>query len=209
MKYPGGPTSPAPSTSPLCWDSECDVNSSKSSELFHYDGVQWHRLSGESWEDNASFKWPYLSDSVVSVPSSFQFNEMRNDLQKIPDNLNIEESLENPLLRRSMSESYIPHYGRLSPPPKNFYHLVPIPLSSRSHNASPFVRNRLRQTTGSRTKGRVFTFDRNEGLSRRRSISLPSLFGHQESHMAVHHGENNVNHFQVQNCRIQPPPIIP
>ncbi len=174
----------SPATSPLSWDSECNMASSASSGLVPYedcsDGVQWHRLSGDSWDEKTSFQWPYLSESVVSVPSSFQFNANNESETNLPktslDHLRIEESKDNPFIRRSVSESYVSHYGRLSPPSKNFYHLVPIPLSTKLHN-SPFTPIRQRHTVGHRLKGKepVFTFEKHEHLSRKRSLSFPSL----------------------------------
>eukprot|EP00794_Sanderia_malayensis_P003683 gene3683-4200_t len=178
----GGVTSPA--ASPLSWDSECDKASSRSSELVAYEqyseGVQWHRLSGDSWDENVSFQWPNLSESVVSVPSSFQFSannvtERSVSKKTAVDHLRIEEPKDSPLLRRSLSESYVPHYGRLSPPPKNFYHIVPIPLSTKIHKTGLFSRKQ-RHTAGNRVgreKEQVFTFE-HEPLRRRRSLSVPS-----------------------------------
>ena len=178
----------SPVSSPLSWDDECDLSSTKSSGPIPYEdlssgGVQWHRLSGDSWEEQLSVQWPHLSDSVVSVPSSFQF--MKKSINIDFDDGNDGTSLpDQPFLRRSISESYIPHYGRLSPPPKNFYHLVPTSLASKQQRSaveSPFTPNRLKPGPEYRASPTrletTFTFDRVEQrtVTRKRSLSLPSV----------------------------------
>ena len=176
----------SPIASPLSWDDQCDV-SSKSSGLVPYEdlsssGVQWHRLSGDSWEENMSMNWPKLSDSVVSVPNSFQFNRTVVDIDledgMYDDGLKVETDFR--LTRRSISESYIPHYGRLSPPPKNFYHLVPsLVTKQRFGNESPFFTNKKNDTwnTSPNRLESSFTYDHTEHpkVERKRSRSLPSL----------------------------------
>lgn len=171
-------------SSPLSWEDECNM-SSKSSfgpyEDMRSSGVQWHRLSGDSWEEQLAAQWPHLSDSVVSVPSSFQFTERSVDIdygeKDTGDPNDVHPSLQ---LRRSVSESYIPHYGSLSPPPKNFYHLVPTPLSSKNRKSamdSPFSPKRGNTQARAQQKfsGQVFSFEHRERVCRKRSSSLPSL----------------------------------
>ena len=175
-------------SSPLSWEDECDMSSKSSFGPVPYEdlsssGVQWHRLSGDSWEEQLASQWPHLSDSVVSVPSSFHFVEKSVDIdfgeRGCEDVVDLHDCLP---LRRSISESYIPHYGRLSPPPKNFYHLVPTSLASRNLKTtleSPFSPNRSHTPARAQRKfsGQVFTFDRpeHENICRKRSLSLPSL----------------------------------
>ena len=186
--YPAVAISPVSSN--LSWDLECDIASSSSSGHVHFedlaDGIQWHRLSGDSWTENVPFQWPHLSDSVVSVPSSFQFNPKADIDYKLveedPNKEGFEELIESAPIRRSISESYISHHDRLSPPSKDFYHLVPIPLSNRTHPGSASGPRRQRHVPGNRSCPRrcepAFTFDHprlHGDLCRKRSLSLPLL----------------------------------
>ena len=175
-------------SSPLSWDDECNMSSKSSFGPTPYEdmssgGVQWHRLSGDSWEEQLATQWPHLSDSVVSVPSSFQFTQKTVDIDygegATEEAIDLADSMP---LRRSASEGYIPHYDRLSPPPKNFYHLVPAPLATRSQRAafdSPLSSIRKKAATWSQKKAlkQVFSLDsqEKETICRKRSISLPSL----------------------------------
>jgi len=172
--------------SPLSWDDECNISSKSSFGVAPYEdlssgGVQWHRLSGDSWEEQLAVQWPHLSDSVVSVPSSFQFMEKTVDIdfgEKSTED--VDDSADSLPLRRSVSESYIPHYGRLSPPPKNFYHLVPTVVASKGLRTAvdnPSIRKKPATWSHRKIPGQVVNFDRQEKekLCRKRSVSLPSL----------------------------------
>lgn len=171
-------------SSPLSWEDECNM-SSKSS-IGPYDdmsssGVQWHRLSGDSWEEQLTAQWPQLSDSVVSVPSSFQFVERSVDIE-YEDQTEVADVSSNVLLRRSISESYIPHLGCLSPPPKNFYHLVPMSLNTKNlrtavdSSFSPSRKDAPKRPQ-QRFFGQAFTVAHRERAKacRKRSLSFPSL----------------------------------
>ena len=175
-------------SSPLSWEDECNLSSNSSVGLTPYEdlssgGVQWHRLSGDSWEEQHAMQWPHLSDSVVSVPSSFHFTQKTVDIdygERPTSNTN--DLADGLPLRRSVSEGYISHYSQLSPPPKNFYHLVPTPLATKNHRTildSPFSPIRKKSPTWSEKKvsGHDYTLYRQEKktVCRKRSLSLPSL----------------------------------
>ena len=171
-------------SSPLSWDDECNMSSKSSFGPTPYEdmssgGVQWHRLSGDSWEEQLATQWPHLSDSVVSVPSSFQFTQKTVDIDygegAAEEATDLADSMP---LRRSASEGYIPHYDRLSPPPKNFYHLVPASLAIRNQRAtfdSPHSADRKKAATWSQKKTPRLGSQEKETVCRKRSLSLPSL----------------------------------